>query len=242
MNAFDNQNTMQTPRQTTPSEGVPPSNSPQGSPAGMGEGGESMIDKLERVRFIPSRHLRVLEDDATGAVVYAHEPTDGFVTVIAYTGRKTKHDFYCSFRSMQRAREYWEDWYAKIKSNLEHKAMRKAEKAEKLAQPHGLKVGDVLAASWGYEQTNVNYYEVTALRGRRSVEVREIGQKLTQSGFMSGYCTPEKGAYIGEPMVKRVTENDSIKVQDWGVWARKQTPQIVDGVEIYRELSCSWYA
>jgi len=35
MNAFDNQNTMQTPRQTTPSEGVPPSNSPQGSPAGI---------------------------------------------------------------------------------------------------------------------------------------------------------------------------------------------------------------
>jgi len=40
MNAFNNQNTMQTPRQTTPSEGVPPSNSPQGSPAGMFEGGE----------------------------------------------------------------------------------------------------------------------------------------------------------------------------------------------------------
>jgi integrating conjugative element membrane protein (TIGR03745 family) len=73
-----------------------------------------------------------------------------------------------------------------------------------LAQPHGLKVGYVLSASWGYEQTNIDYYEVTALVGRRSVEVREIAQELKETGNMLGECRPTKGKFIGKPLVKRV--------------------------------------
>jgi len=56
MNAFDNQNTMQTPRQTNPNEGVPPSNSPQGSPAGMFEGGKIVKTEVcedQRLDFLP---------------------------------------------------------------------------------------------------------------------------------------------------------------------------------------------
>ena len=33
------------------------------------------------------------------------------------------------------------------------------------AERDGLKVGDVLRSSWGYDQTNVDYYEVVELVG-----------------------------------------------------------------------------
>lgn len=38
----------------------------------------------------------------------------------------------------------------------------------------GVKVGDIFSASWGYEQTNNNFFQVIALVGEKSVRVREV--------------------------------------------------------------------
>lgn len=35
-------------------------------------------------------------------------------------------------------------------------------------------VGDVFASSWGYEQTNVSFYQVVSVHGKKTVMVREI--------------------------------------------------------------------
>ncbi|HCB5058448.1 TPA: hypothetical protein M0F96_004014 [Salmonella enterica subsp. enterica serovar Paratyphi C] len=35
-------------------------------------------------------------------------------------------------------------------------------------------VGDIFVASWGYEQTNVSFYQVISLHGKTTVTVREI--------------------------------------------------------------------
>ena len=42
------------------------------------------------------------------------------------------------------------------------------------ANQFGVKVGDIFSASWGYEQTNVNFFQVIALVGKASVRVREV--------------------------------------------------------------------
>lgn len=51
--------------------------------------------------------------------------------------------------------------------------------AEKPAKPeavnkYGVKVGDIFEASWGYEQTNVDFFQVVALVGASSVRVRQV--------------------------------------------------------------------
>lgn len=38
----------------------------------------------------------------------------------------------------------------------------------------GVKVGDIFCSSWGYEQTNVDFFQVIALVGEKSVRVREV--------------------------------------------------------------------
>ena len=50
------------------------------------------------------------------------------------------------------------------------KAVKTAEKANK----YGVKVGDYFSMSWGYDQTNVDYFQVIALVGESSVRVREV--------------------------------------------------------------------
>lgn len=46
-------------------------------------------------------------------------------------------------------------------------------KAEKVNK-YGIKVGDMFVASWGYEQTNLNYYQVTEIVGSEYVMVSEV--------------------------------------------------------------------
>lgn len=54
-------------------------------------------------------------------------------------------------------------------SKPEKKAAPKAK-----ANKYGVKVGDLFYASWGYEQTNVDFFQVVALVGESSVRVREV--------------------------------------------------------------------
>ena len=59
---------------------------------------------------------------------------------------------------------------AKIAENQKPKQRQKAEKKN----VYGVEVGDIFSASWGYEQTNNNFFQVVALIGEKSVRVREV--------------------------------------------------------------------
>ena len=66
----------------------------------------------------------------------------------------------------------------------------------------GVKVGDLFSASWGYEQTNVDFFQVVALVGESSVRVREVHPKMIDESAVSSmsadrtYCTDTKGELL----------------------------------------------
>lgn len=60
------------------------------------------------------------------------------------------------------------------------------------------KVGDILYRSWGYDQTNVDFYQVTRKTGAR-IAVRPISDEIAeQTGAMCGNTMPVKDAFKGE--------------------------------------------
>jgi hypothetical protein len=67
----------------------------------------------------------------------------------------------------------------------------------------GVGVGSIFYTNWGYDQTNVEFFEVTRLTGA-SVEIREVAQNSESRGSGSDSVTPRKGEFIGEPMVRRI--------------------------------------
>jgi hypothetical protein len=89
---------------------------------------------------------------------------------------------------------------------------------------HGLKDGDILYSSWGYDQTNINFYEVVGVVGKQ-VFIREVESKVVRSERGSDYVVavpgrytgailkkvPQRG-YRGEPYVK---VNDSQNAYPW---------------------------
>lgn len=89
----------------------------------------------------------------------------------------------------------------------------KREEAKKQARAnmnHGFKVGDILYSSFGYEQTNVDFWQITKVGGK-SVWLRPIKSKIVgETGPFSADVAPVKDAFTGEEVRKPVT------VSVWG--------------------------
>ncbi|HCD6897471.1 TPA: hypothetical protein NDW55_004925 [Klebsiella pneumoniae] len=63
-------------------------------------------------------------------------------------------------------------------------------------------VGDIFASSWGYEQTNVSFYQVVSIHGKSTVCVRPVDSEVTYIN-MQGYVIPKPNIFVGEEIIKR---------------------------------------
>jgi len=144
-------------------------------------------------------------------------------------------DFHYRFRSEESRTEYVNKWLDSLAAHAESVASRRAKRS---SFSHTLKVGDILRASWGYEQTNIDYYEVVAVKSK-FVDVREIGQ--LREGGDRGECAPAPGQYIGKVEHKRVVEGNAIKFASYK-YAYLIQPHQVAGCKIFPTSYWSAYA
>jgi len=111
---------------------------------------------------------------------------------VAFTGNREKYDWYNSFRSQ-------DDLDKKAKATIEsykgHADRKEKDRQDTADFQHKYVVGDILYSSWGYDQTNVEFYEVVAITAK-SIKVREIAQTSTSNGVGSDNVMPVKGKYI----------------------------------------------
>lgn len=63
---------------------------------------------------------------------------------------------------------------AECSTTTESKPTEKPTEKPQKVNKFGVKVGDLFHASWGYDQTNNNFFQVVALVGESSVRVREV--------------------------------------------------------------------
>ena len=103
-----------------------------------------------------------------------------------------------------------------------------------------VKIGQIFRRSWGYDQTNVDYFQVVAIKAK-TVVVRAISYKEVPGsrGFMSCSIVPDKDNFIGSelPKVCRVSE-DASNGSKITVGTQKWAYLVKDGEKAY----CSWYA
>ena len=60
-------------------------------------------------------------------------------------------------------------------------------------------VGDYFTASWGYDQTNIDYYEAVAVSKTGRVKLQRIEQRIISRGCPNDEVVPVPGAYVGDP-------------------------------------------
>ena len=180
--------------------------------------GDERKTMLEAFRGSMPREFYCMEgstktgDRQSDAVVYTCESTgrDGKTRYHAtgFHGRAQKPDFNFYYKTdVQRGRKI-QEFFKSRRTWAKHKKLD-AEKRKDAGR--GLAVGDILRSSWGYDQTNVNYYQVLEMVGKTTVVLREIGQKKKETGYMSGTTSPRKDIFAGKPFRKQARQG-SVKI------------------------------
>jgi hypothetical protein len=80
--------------------------------------------------------------------------------------------------------------------------------------------GAILYSSWGYEQTNIDFYIVVS-RKNDFVILQEVGQKRTYDRDDSGKCTPDASVKIGDPFRKKINRFAGVNLNSYswcGLW------------------------
>jgi len=186
--------------------------------------------------YVPKGAIKI-SDKQSDAVAYVHTVNDKLYAV-AYSGKRFKPDWHFRFTTEARRDERILQHFQAARERAADKADRKA--AAK-AVGRGLDVGDVLRCSWGYEQTNIDYYEVTALVGARMVEIRKIAAKTTETGWCCGTCVPMVGEYIDEPM-RKVAKDGAVRIASYASAYKMQPTVSVGNVRTYGSDSWTAYA
>ncbi|MEC9434635.1 MAG: hypothetical protein VYD87_17150 [Pseudomonadota bacterium] len=198
------------------------------------------LPTLNRAFYVPAGAAKFAAKDSS-AVVHAYQrpDRDGVMRfyAVGFRGKAQKPAFRYQFLTEALRADYVGRFFAGVKASEDAKAKRKAKARAAAAKPHGLAVGDVFYTSWGYEQTNVNFYQVVGLAGARTVELREIGKREEPgSAYAHGMAcmvVPAADAFVSDEVLrKRVSPHMTVKVDSC------ETAYFWDGKPKY----CSWYA
>jgi hypothetical protein len=192
--------------------------------------------KPHRSHYIPKGATRYA-DKLSSAVVYAYSNAAGMPLLIGFHGKAQKPDFHYRYANEERRT-------AKAKAHFEAIRAREAyaieQRAKRNAEGHELKVGSILRSSWGYDQTNVDFYQVTKLIGAKMVEIQQIAGEGFETLAMQGETAPMVGSFKGKPMRKRA-QGDTVKIESYA-YARLMKPKLVGGVPTYESSRFSSYA
>lgn len=170
------------------------------------------------------------------AAVYVREDASRIVAA-GFIGKACKPAWHYAFKSLEAAGAYADKWAARIAAS---KAATAEHRAERAACQHTLQVGDVLVSTWGYEQTNVDYYQVTRLVGSTMVELRKIAQDKSADSYMSGECTPIPGHFIGAALTVKVKPGNAARIKH--AYATPAQFVEVAGVRMYSPNRFTCYA
>ena len=164
-------------------------------------------------------------------------------TAKVYSGKKLKVDYYLRFTSI----ENLEDYLLKTIAQRVQILKDRREQSERMAQyallPNPFKVGDVFYDSWGYDQTNIDFYQVVETTAR-TVTLREIASRVEhRSGYsdMSHFVTPDPDVFLNDKTIRHTVQwcdCGEDKPPTGRIASKHGSCQLYDGTAKYE----SWYA
>lgn len=166
--------------------------------------------KILRESYVPKGAVKVA-DKASDAVAYVYTDKRARPCAMIFYGKQAKPVGHYSFRNDAERVAHVTRAFTSRRAHDEMITKHRAEDKK----PHTLVVGQVLRAMWGYDQTNIDYYQVTRIVSPRTVEIRKIGAQREETAFMVGRCLPMEDHFTGEPMIKRANARNSVKITSY---------------------------
>jgi hypothetical protein len=152
--------------------------------------------------------------------------------ILAFLGKKNEPQVYVTTRDKERFDECLKDLLDIADDDYAAKEARKELKAQrKKYWVDSLKIGSILYTSWGYDQTNVSFFQVVGRPTKYKVEFREINYNLIVSHALSGKKSARRDDFIGVIKCSTISENGISCEYDY-------KGRLLDNDD--REICCSW--
>jgi hypothetical protein len=126
--------------------------------------------------------------------VYVYERL-GKLYAVAFVGTAGRPSWHYRFSNEERRQARIAEFFAGLQDHAKRVSDRRKAAS---AYQHDVKVGDIFRSSWGYDQTNIDYYQVVRLIGSHMAEVREIGAQSEETAWQQGNCVPAPGVWATE--------------------------------------------
>ena len=161
------------------------------------------IKKLEGKRIIPSELTQI--KTGKNSVAYFNEK---LLKAKFYIGSRKNPVWYTQFRTAERMHEIIDEYISRSDT---WETAKEERAAERKAFKTTLKKGDILHGSWGWEQTNCEFYEVDKVKNNKVTLVRLTNKHVQTEGFhMAADVMP--GDRTDEKIEGQVTLGENVKV------------------------------
>lgn len=180
--------------------------------------------KAAGFRYIPKGAIKVADKNSDAVAYLYPRPTDGQPCAKVFYGRQSKPVLNAvfgsspSFTAEQYRAKRIAELFANRQASLAYKAERRAKRNE-AAKAGKVEVGSYFYTSWGYDQTNIDWYRVEKLIGKTMALVVEVGAVDAsdgKEGWMQGKAVPGDTPK-GEPFKVRLN-GDGFKVDRHTAW------------------------
>jgi len=183
---------------------------------------------VKREYFIPKEYSekRVIEN--IKFEIYNYEE-GGYSLTMIFKGRQSKPFKHYRFDTAEARENFIQKEVEEATRVFEQNKAYKAKKKEGLKN---VKVGDLFYDTWGYDQTNVDFYQVIDKKGQK-VTFRPISQTLVSEDKRADYGKVKANIddFIGEPFTK-VLRSDTFKTTSYSFAKRMEDPT--------KEIYTSW--
>lgn len=161
------------------------------------------------------KYKLLIEEDTNVARLYKLSPRSRLGQKKVYAYR---------FKDKEQMLQFVNEQYNNLLKSEQNKLVRKQEeKLRKEKDFKEVKVGDIFLCSWGYEQTNVDFYKLISLKGKKGV-FQEVGyEEVEQTSWCSANVKVNPDNLVGEPFTKMLN-GDSFKKYSFATAFRMQNP------------------
>src|SRR5436309_550623 len=120
---------------------------------------------------------------------------------MAFSGNRGRYDFYGIYNTIEKRDDHLARYLDGLKETAEARAKRNAERN---GYRHDYKEGEILHYSWGYEQTQCEFYQVIATT-EKTITLRQIASQTVpgSEGMDCDHRTALKDQFIAdaEPLI-----------------------------------------
>jgi hypothetical protein len=158
-------------------------------------------------RYVPDGY-RLAQGITYTTQVFFKDVSVGTWIALIFLGKAVRPTKHVRFSTKEGRQAYVDNVLKNYQVRQENTENRKKQQE----QPSNLKVGDILYTSWGYDQTNVEFFQVVKTIGKRTVELVRVACTSSSRSDYTDDLMPIKDSFITEGY--RSEENGTYRVKN----------------------------